>query len=171
MLGDIILAEPGALIGFAGPRVIEQTIGQKLPEGFQRSEFLQDHGFVDKIVKREEMKDAISAILKLHRSPNQEQNGENSFFHVDNCGKSEAASGKEKKMCIRDRDNGGGMTEERYLQVMEHLASREYPDDHVGLYNVNRTLQLTYGEKYGIRLENRSGDGLTVFIEIPAQKS
>lgn len=79
MLGDIILAEPGALIGFAGPRVIEQTIGQKLPEGFQRSEFLQDHGFVDKIVKREEMKDAISAILKLHRSPNQEQNGENSF--------------------------------------------------------------------------------------------
>ena len=76
MLGDIILAEPGALIGFAGPRVIEQTIGQKLPEGFQRSEFLQDHGFVDKIVKREEMKDAISAILKLHRSPNQEQNGD-----------------------------------------------------------------------------------------------
>ena len=101
MLGDIILAEPGALIGFAGPRVIEQTIGQKLPEGFQRSEFLQDHGFVDKIVKREEMKDAISAILKLHRSPDQEQNGENLFFHVDNCGKSEAASGKEKKTKFR----------------------------------------------------------------------
>ena len=101
MLGDIILAEPGALIGFAGPRVIEQTIGQKLPEGFQRSEFLQDHGFVDKIVKREEMKDAISAILKLHRSPNQEQNGENSFFLVDNCGKSEAASVKEKKTKFR----------------------------------------------------------------------
>lgn len=101
MLGDIILAEPGALIGFAGPRVIEQTIGQKLPEGFQRSEFLQDHGFVDKIVKREEMKDAISAILKLHRSPDQEQNGENLFFHVDNCGQSEAASGKEKKTKFR----------------------------------------------------------------------
>lgn len=101
MLGDIILAEPGALIGFAGPRVIEQTIGQKLPEGFQRSEFLQDHGFVDKIVKREEMKDAISAILKLHRSPDQEQNGENLFFHVHNCGKSEAASGKEKKTKFR----------------------------------------------------------------------
>ena len=101
MLGDIILAEPGALIGFAGPRVIEQTIGQKLPEGFQRSEFLQDHGFVDKIVKREEMKDAISAILKLHRSQNQEQNGENLFFHVDNCGQSEAASGKEKKTKFR----------------------------------------------------------------------
>lgn len=54
MLGDIILAEPGALIGFAGPRVIEQTIGQKLPEGFQRSEFLLEHGFVDAIVSRKE---------------------------------------------------------------------------------------------------------------------
>ncbi len=60
MLGDIILAEPDALIGFAGPRVIEQTIGQKLPEGFQRAEFLLDHGFVDKIVEREEMKQVIA---------------------------------------------------------------------------------------------------------------
>lgn len=66
MLGDIILAEPGALIGFAGPRVIEQTIGQKLPEGFQRSEFLLEHGFVDKIVPREEMKETLASILKLH---------------------------------------------------------------------------------------------------------
>ena len=55
MLGDIILAEPHALIGFAGPRVIEQTIRQKLPEGFQRSEFLLDHGFIDKIVERKDM--------------------------------------------------------------------------------------------------------------------
>lgn len=66
MLGDIILAEPGALIGFAGPRVIEQTIGQKLPEGFQRAEFLLEHGFIDKIVKREEMKKTLTQILKLH---------------------------------------------------------------------------------------------------------
>lgn len=66
MLGDIILAEPGALIGFAGPRVIEQTIGQKLPEGFQRSEFLLEHGFVDKIVPREEMKETLASILMLH---------------------------------------------------------------------------------------------------------
>lgn len=66
MLGDIILAEPGALIGFAGPRVIEQTIGQKLPEGFQRSEFLLEHGFVDKIVNREEMRETLITILKLH---------------------------------------------------------------------------------------------------------
>ena len=71
MLGDIILAEPGALIGFAGPRVIEQTIGQKLPEGFQRSEFLLDHGFVDKIVPREEMKETLSEILKFHNPQDQ----------------------------------------------------------------------------------------------------
>ena len=67
MLGDIILAEPKALIGFAGPRVIEQTIGQKLPKGFQRSEFLLEHGFVDKIVEREELRDTLEMILQLHR--------------------------------------------------------------------------------------------------------
>ncbi len=64
MLGDIILAEPGALIGFAGPRVIEQTIGQKLPEGFQRAEFLLEHGFIDKIVKRNRLRQTISMILE-----------------------------------------------------------------------------------------------------------
>lgn len=66
MLGDIILAEPGALIGFAGPRVIEQTIGQKLPEGFQRAEFLLEHGFVDKIVARDNMKNTLGVLLKFH---------------------------------------------------------------------------------------------------------
>lgn len=69
MLGDIILAEPGALIGFAGPRVIQQTIGQKLPEGFQRAEFLLEHGFVDKIVPRDEQKRVIADILRMHRKP------------------------------------------------------------------------------------------------------
>lgn len=68
MLGDIILAEPGALIGFAGPRVIEQTIGQKLPEGFQRAEFLLQHGFVDQIVPRNQMKQTLAELLKLHSS-------------------------------------------------------------------------------------------------------
>ena len=67
-LGDIILAEPEALIGFAGPRVIEQTIGQKLPEGFQKSEFLLEHGFIDKIVERKDMKETISKIIKMHKS-------------------------------------------------------------------------------------------------------
>ena len=67
MLGDIILAEPGALIGFAGPRVIAQTIGQKLPEGFQRSEFLVEHGIIDGIVRRENLKQTLSNLVKLHQ--------------------------------------------------------------------------------------------------------
>jgi acetyl-CoA carboxylase carboxyl transferase subunit beta len=65
MLGDLNVAEPGALIGFAGPRVIEQTIRQKLPEGFQRAEFLLEHGMIDAIVPRTEMKDFLSTSLKL----------------------------------------------------------------------------------------------------------
>ena len=65
-LGDITLAEPEALIGFAGPRVIEQTIGQKLPEGFQRSEFQVEHGFVDQIVPRDKMRETLAHILRLH---------------------------------------------------------------------------------------------------------
>lgn len=65
MLGDLNIAEPGALIGFAGPRVIEQTIRQKLPEGFQRAEFLVQHGFLDAVVKRSEMKPYISNALKF----------------------------------------------------------------------------------------------------------
>ena len=66
-LGDIILAEPHALIGFAGPRVIEQTIKQKLPEGFQSSEFLLEHGFIDKIVERKDMKTTIAKLIRLHK--------------------------------------------------------------------------------------------------------
>ncbi len=65
-LGDIMLAEPNALIGFAGPRVIEQTIGQRLPEGFQRSEFQQEHGFIDQIVPRAQMRTVLSRLLRLH---------------------------------------------------------------------------------------------------------
>lgn len=66
MQGDLIMAEPGTLIGFAGRRVIEQTIRQTLPEGFQRAEFLLEKGFVDKIVPRNEMKETLSEILRLH---------------------------------------------------------------------------------------------------------
>ncbi|HZK58160.1 MAG TPA: acetyl-CoA carboxylase, carboxyltransferase subunit beta [Clostridia bacterium] len=66
MLGDIIIAEPGALIGFAGPRVIEQTIKQKLPGGFQKAEFLKEKGFIDKIVHRKNMKTVLFKILKIH---------------------------------------------------------------------------------------------------------
>jgi len=65
MLGDIILAEPGALIGFAGPRVIKQTIGQDLPEGFQRTEFLKEKGFVDHIVTRDKMKATLYSLISM----------------------------------------------------------------------------------------------------------
>jgi acetyl-CoA carboxylase carboxyl transferase subunit beta len=65
MLGDIILAEPKALVGFAGPRVIAQTIGQELPKGFQRAEFLLEHGMVDRIVSRLEMREQIGLMLRM----------------------------------------------------------------------------------------------------------
>lgn len=65
-LGDIILAEPNALIGFAGPRVIEQTVQQKLPKGFQSAEFLLKHGFIDKIVERKDLKNVLAKLLKYH---------------------------------------------------------------------------------------------------------
>lgn len=65
-LGDIILAEPKALIGFAGPRVIEQTIGQSLPEGFQRAEYLEEHGFVDAVVHRKDLKAKLGLLLQIH---------------------------------------------------------------------------------------------------------
>ncbi|MBO4293010.1 MAG: acetyl-CoA carboxylase carboxyltransferase subunit beta [Clostridia bacterium] len=66
-LGDIILAEPGAMIGFAGPRVIEQTIGESLPEGFQTAEFLLEHGFIDKIVERKDMKETLYKLIQYHK--------------------------------------------------------------------------------------------------------
>lgn len=73
MLGDIILAEPRALIGFAGPRVIEQTIRQQLPEGFQRAEFLLEHGFIDMIVERKNLKETLSKII-CHLRPDRKEN-------------------------------------------------------------------------------------------------
>ena len=69
MLGDIHIAEPGALIGFAGPRVIKQTIGKDLPPGFQRSEFLLEHGFVDQVIHRKELKNSLSQIISLLTNP------------------------------------------------------------------------------------------------------
>ncbi len=66
-LGDIVLAEPGAMIGFAGQRVIEQTIGETLPEGFQTAEFLLEHGFIDKIVERKDLKDTLSKLISFHK--------------------------------------------------------------------------------------------------------
>ena len=65
MLGDINIAEPNALIGFAGPRVVKETIGKDLPDGFQKSEFLQEHGFLDFIVERKDMKEKVSQFLTM----------------------------------------------------------------------------------------------------------
>ena len=72
MLGDVILAEPGALIGFAGQRVIEQTIGQKLPEGFQKAEFMLEHGFIDQIVERKDLKQRLFQLIRAHKPLRQE---------------------------------------------------------------------------------------------------
>lgn len=101
MLGDIILAEPNALIGFAGPRVIQQTIGQKLPEGFQRSEFLLEHGFVDKIVKRSEQRETIGKILSMHKQPGETGReallacfADKARLDVDHCANFRKNSGK-----------------------------------------------------------------------------
>ena len=69
-LGDIVIAEPGAMIGFAGQRVIEQTIGEKVPEGFQTAEFLLEHGFVDKIVERKDLKDMLYKLVMYHKGGN-----------------------------------------------------------------------------------------------------
>ena len=66
-IADVILAEPGAMIGFAGQRVIEQTIGEKLPEGFQTAEFLLEHGFIDKIVERKELKDTLYQLIQFNK--------------------------------------------------------------------------------------------------------
>ena len=85
MLGDVILAEPGALIGFAGPRVIQQTIGQKLPDGFQRAEFLLEHGFVDQIVKREEMKETLQRILAVHSGGKDEERSAGTDLGTEEC--------------------------------------------------------------------------------------
>ncbi len=100
LLGDIIIAEPGALIGFAGPRVIEQTIGQKLPEGFQRAEFLLKHGFVDKIVERRDQKKMLGQLLYMHRSRQMEPGAgpvyvrRTAGVEVDKPSKSGKAGGK-----------------------------------------------------------------------------
>lgn len=139
MLGDIILAEPFALIGFAGPRVIEQTIGQKLPDGFQRSEFLLEHGFIDKIVPREEMKETLADILKLH-NPRTSQ-----AFSVDNRTKGEAIGGKRKSFWLRknkrsawdtvllsrssDRPVASDYIHELFDDFLEFAGDRYYKDD------------------------------------------
>ena len=108
MLGDVILAEPKALIGFAGPRVIEQTIGQKLPKGFQRSEFLLEHGFIDAIVERPQLKETLSQILKLHER--------------ENASKSEKMESNLADDKSQDMNETGKKQTEEELPLHNHLA-------------------------------------------------
>lgn len=140
MLGDIILAEPNALIGFAGPRVIEQTIGQKLPEGFQRAEFLQEHGFVDKIVKRDEMRDTLSQIIRLHvnREMQKESAASTEEMKAEISQKETVGTQKDVEMTAWDRVQisrkkgrpvGTDYIEALFTDFVELHGDRYYKDD------------------------------------------
>lgn len=146
MLGDIILAEPHALIGFAGPRVIEQTIGQKLPKGFQRAEFLVEHGFVDRILPREEAKEVLSEILRMHgkraegmasgggdlmKNSVPEENGkelQKEETEWENLRKSSAWDCVQKAR-KKDRPVGGDYIRELFPDFIEFHGDRLYGDD------------------------------------------
>ena len=152
MLGDIILAEPKALIGFAGPRVIEQTIGQKLPKGFQRSEFLLDHGFVDRIVEREELKDVLSQILEMHHSAGaaevkaafkkdeKTEDKSDAITGFENNGQAENMAEQIKDSLSawdrvqisrkKDRPVGTDYIDALFTDFMEFHGDRYYKDDH-----------------------------------------
>ena len=133
MLGDVILAEPKALIGFAGPRVIEQTIGQNLPEGFQRAEFLLEHGFLDAIVERPQMKAVLSKILALH------ENGKGTDFNRKECAQDLVADGrKEEKLTAwqrvelsrrKDRPVGSDYIDALFTDFVEFHGDRYFADD------------------------------------------
>lgn len=132
MLGDIILAEPGALIGFAGPRVIEQTIGQTLPNGFQRAEYLLQHGMIDAIVKRTQIKEELSKILKMH----EEQKGktvEDYANKLPNCGK-QSSNHQNAWECVqisrrKDRPVARDYIEKLFTEFTEFHGDRTYADD------------------------------------------
>ncbi len=146
MLGDIILAEPNALIGFAGPRVIEQTIGQKLPKGFQRSEFLLEHGFLDGIVERQQMRTTLGQILALHAGGRLEHEGDNekaadewknTFLYSEDKVKRDAW---EKVQLSRQKDRPVGSD---YIQMLctdflEFHGDRCFGDDPAVLGGIGR---------------------------------
>ena len=133
MLGDVILAEPKALIGFAGPRVIEQTIGQKLPEGFQRAEFLLEHGFLDAIVERPRMKAVLSKILALH------EKGKGTGFNRKECDQEMAADGRKEENLTawqrvelsrrKDRPVGSDYIDALFTDFVEFHGDRYFADD------------------------------------------
>lgn len=139
MLGDIILAEPGALIGFADPRVIEQTIGQRLPEGFQRAEFQLEHGFVDRIVERKNLKLTLYQLLKCHANQgfaNFDPMHENDIYEPtevmrERASKEKAKSAWEKVRAARQMDR---LQTKDYIDIvfddfLELLGDRYFRDD------------------------------------------
>ena len=140
MLGDIILAEPGALIGFAGPRVIEQTIGQKLPDGFQRAEFLLEHGFVDRIVTRDEMKEVLGQILKMHakafpekcsmgESKSTEKRADERENHDVESERKKSAWDRVQRSREKGRPSGQDYIDRLFTDFVELHGDRYYKDD------------------------------------------
>lgn len=139
MLGDIILAEPGALIGFAGPRVIEQTIRQKLPKGFQRAEFLVEHGFVDDIVRRENMKETLGKILEMHEVSGSSDDLIDEMHSAKSSSESNFESADinpyltawDRVQLSRkiDRPSGSDYIETLFTDFMEFHGDRNYGDD------------------------------------------
>ena len=145
MLGDVILAEPKALIGFAGPRVIEQTIGQKLPKGFQRSEFLLEHGFIDAIVERPMLKATLSRILSLHEEKMSPKSTEETERFVRNAGmqvgiqggnlphgQEESSVDEWERVQLsrkKDRPVGSDYIQRMFTDFIEFHGDRYYADD------------------------------------------
>lgn len=129
MLGDVILAEPNALIGFAGPRVIEQTIGQKLPKGFQRSEFLLEHGFIDAIVERKDLKQVLFQLIDLHE---QKRMGEkpNDIFMEETLQKQMGTAWDcVTKSRMKDRPVGSDYINRLFTDFIELHGDRYFQDD------------------------------------------
>ncbi len=138
MLGDIILAEPGALIGFAGPRVIEQTIRQKLPKGFQRAEFLLEHGFLDAIVERSRMRKVLGDLLQMHGKAaweEQSQEAAESKSSEDRTEKSHVSVQKKEawdRVLLsrkKDRPVGSDYIQALFTNFQEFHGDRLYGDD------------------------------------------
>lgn len=139
MLGDIILAEPKALIGFAGPRVIEQTIKQKLPKGFQRSEFLLEHGFVDGIVERPKLRETLSRILKLHENPCAQEEAPVCVESRIEPGKPSADAWERVQISRRnDRPSGSAYIDALFTDFTECHGDRHYADDKAVIGGVAR---------------------------------
>lgn len=152
MLGDIILAEPKALIGFAGPRVIEQTIGQKLPKGFQRSEFLLEHGFIDGIIERPAMKETLAEILRFHAGTSLYEGNDERGIRMpgidwDGPAGQEGAAGnapdisdweRVQRSRMQERPVGSDYIERLFTDFIEFHGDRLFGDDHAVIGGIAR---------------------------------